>query len=1165
MSEEMKAGVMDATLQGAPTEEMNEEAAKAKAEAEARARRQEERRKRLEGVKAERLKQEEESGRRQGSDDAKLAAREKKLAQLAYAENYRQKLKDDQERRRALRGSKKKVAAAKDDQSSLKQAEYEAMLDAEKRNAENAELLGKFNEKQKASELLAEELRNAPKPERRAYQMTSDGPMYITEDGKELIAGVPAKQKEETFSGIDLSILEGLGGSLSSESGAEPKQADAQEPAEEAPAAVEETPAEEETAPTYSGIDLSALEGLGGSLASESALYNPEDKKAEAADTPTEAAAEEEPAIEESADEAPEEAVEDDDFNITIDAVELLAPIAPAIIDKKENEETAEEIAEEEPATEEEAPAEEPIAEEEAAAEEPAPAPAPANAPSPAPQVIDSKLAALLAGLGTYELVTKKADFGEEFNKKKSEIEEMLATPDEELDAASVPTNDDDNLEYDAGFVYTYEALGLVDKKKVKREKKELRRAKKKEQKLIALGLLPPGKPTVFDDPEYIALNEDAPADNENAEPAPETAALAAMTCDVPEIAERDEEINELKQKKQALEDEIRDSEEADADELRDLRAAEHGAIMSAYAAEKLANDEKLQEEKKAYEQEIAELEARRDQMKAEHEERKRELEDSISSYALLEDNKSDYPNPYESTPTELSSTDGAGIVSISYSAPDGKIYSEEEINEDGEPSEKDELALTAYATLTNAHLERMDKKEFNKRLRKSAKNEEKLIKQDKKLEHKRGDERAVLAERLNVRRLLLESYIADLNCSIIAGSNKYVKKYDRLVSEATGDYNGLLDSFADATGTNPPRVDERISERIIAGEGTPLIPVIHYELVNSISGRKLTREEKNYLRREQLNYLKLDKAIRKDTANGENTSLEPVSLAVTDSAVKRMIKLDNECVKERIAYRTGTIKYELTLAQFHFDENTKAKKRRRGMSSAKLRAMNRDAKKLIKQTKKNNKRYAMVMNGVDTSNVRNSAERARLDTLRQRIIALCTERDEINKRLISLYRDNGKGKGKRNIRNKIAKVRLNASLHMFNKLVPFYQRTKKYNIERSIKEEIWGLMNEHIDLKAYLDECNYRKKHERPKGDMRRWLNTEIKNTKKNIGYVKYDLNKLLYKAKIKNEKQPKIKAQLFFTFILALIIVAVVAAIVFSDQIVAYMSGLFSAWFGI
>ena len=1196
MSEEMKAGVINATLQGAPTEEMNEESAKAKAEAEAKARRQEERRKRLEGVKAERLKQQEESGRRQESDEAKRIAREKKMAQLAHAENYRQKLKDEQERRRALRTSKKKTVVAADDASAIKQAEDDAMLAAKERNEKNAELLNKFNEKQKASELLAEELKNAPKPERKAFKMTPEGPIYITEDGKELIAGIPAKEKEGSFSGIDLSILNGLGGSLASERGpkADVQTAEAQDAAESA---------KEDAIPEPSGIDLSALEGLGGSLASEGALYNPEDRIPEAPATPAEAPAEVEEAPE--AEETPEEEI---DYNISIDAVELLAPIAPVIIDKKENEAAeAQAPAEEEPATEEPT-AEEPVAEE------------PIAEPEPAPDAIDSKLAALLAGLGTYELVTTKADFGDDFNKKKSEIEEMLSEPDDAGDAVSVPERDISNLEYDAGFVYTYEALGLVDKKKVKREKKELRKEKKKEEKLIALGLLPPNGPTVFDELEEdenepeentdelasVAADTEANSEDEANDNTAEAAALGAVALaaagavaatglngdeaepaddelsakeseaneisadenEADELSAKENELNELKQKKQDLEDELLDNEEANADELRNLREVEHSAIMNAYAAEQKADRErlerKLQAEKEAYEQEIAELEARRDQMQKEHEDRKRELKESISGYANLSDDDEDYTTPYDTAPSILSSTDKDGIVSVSYSAPDGKVYNENAAKDYDKLSEKDELALAAHASLTDAHVDRMDKHEFRKRLRKSHKHEEKLIKQDRKLERKRGDEREVLVERLGVRRMLLESYIADLNCSILAESNKYTKKYDRLVSEAAGEYNGLIDVFADKTGTNPPRVDERISERIIAGEGTPLIPIIHYELLNSNKGRRLTREERNYLRREQLNYLKFDKAVRRDYERGENTSLVPDSIAVIESDVKKMIKLDNECVKERIAYRTGTIKYELTLAQFHFDENTKAKRRHRGISSAKLRAMNRDAKKLIKQTKKNNKRYAMVMNGVDLSKVKNEAERARLRVLRQRIVKLCSERNEIDKRLIALYRDNGKGKGKKNVRNKIAKLRLNASLHMFNKLVPYYKKTKKYNIDRSLKEEIWALMNQHIDLKAYLKECIYRKKHERPKGEARRWLNTEIKNTKKSIGYVRYDLEKLLYKAKMKNEKRPNIKAQIFFTFILALIIVAVIAAISFSDQIVSYVSGLFSGWLG-
>ncbi len=1253
MSEEMKNGTAaqtSAQTEAAPTtlDKLNEaKAAAAKADASAKTRRAEDRKKKTESSRAEKQKVREAEQKRLEDEKRKAEAREKRLAQLAYAENYRERQREEQKRRQAARDAKRK--AREDALAKRLQDEDEARIianqqeaeGAELRNAQNDELLRKYSETREAElKRRAELASEAAERSARETSYTPTGPIIISEDGKELLAAI---EPELIYKGVDLSALDGIDSPIPSELNDEKDATAEAAPAEDAPAEapVEDTPAVDEAAAepvaddtvAYTGIDLSALAGLGAPLSSESALEDYLDELDEAKQDTVPAPVSDGDEVKEG---KPRTALPED-YIISIDEQEIIAPTEPKLIGTRKIKKAKEEeapvtneapVAEEAPAAEPErvvisipsTTVSEPVpAEKKPAEKKPAKtvktvtrtitktAPAPTSSEPMVVRIYDSKndrapeLDKYLRGYGTYALVTKKAGFADDVDDRRKSIADEISVPKTAEGGRVVrePSELSDDYEFSAGFVYTYEALGLVDRKKGKRERKERMKQLRHDMKRAKYGL-PPLYAVVADDvmPDEVdegeiddgeSLTEAAVAATAIATAAAAIAAAERVTAEdapsyesaedypvyeeVPdsgaeaagialaaaggailndEYRKRLDEAEALKARRDELAAAVAKDERANRDEIIELRTKENDAMLGSYQAEIDSINDR-------YSREIEELTARRDQIQSSYEAEKARLEESIAGFT----------NPYstENQHVELATrgTDGSHVVTVAYSSPtEPAVMPERRSLPEGESDEKRALERLADGEIADKIVTKMNKRELKDRLRRAERKENKLKRSYKKIERRRVDSTERLVALMALKRELLESYVSDLNYAIVADNSRYTKKYARLVSETTGEYNGLIDDFCVLTGSKTPTVNENIAELIVSGVGCPPIPVIDYVSREKLSEKPSPKREEAERRREQKQLLREDKALQRDRRQGLVRDQEaPDAIALTPKMVKKMMKLDLKTVKARCAYRKATIKYQLSLSNYHFNENTRASQAARVDSNARLRAMRRDTKKLYKVTKANNKRYARVMNGtVKLNRVKHEAERQRIEVLRQRIIARIVERAEINTRLMALYSDDGRGK--KNVRDKIARVRLKAARRSFKKQLHLYRKSKRYFVPMPLKEEAWALMNERTNLAAYLAECKYRKRHEKPKGSLKRALKEEIRNTKRSIKYTERDIYRLLHKMKKKNEKQPSVKAQIIWIVVLAVLVVGGVACAVFYQQILDFIMNLIGSFKG-
>ena len=155
-------------------------------------------------------------------------------------------------------------------------------------------------------------------------------------------------------------------------------------------------------------------------------------------------------------------------------------------------------------------------------------------------------------------------------------------------------------------------------------------------------------------------------------------------------------------------------------------------------------------------------------------------------------------------------------------------------------------------------------------------------------------------------------------------------------------------------------------------------------------------------------------------------------------------------------------------------------------------------------------------------------------------------ERDEVNMKLLALYADENANpeKKRRHQRKRIDKVKLRATKRAFRQQRFLYKEARSFRVPQAQKDRIYEVMNRKTELKAYLAECKYRKRHEHPHSrKAKRAIRKEIKNTKKRLQYAERDFDIFMTKASKRSKRTPDPKIQ----FVWFLLLVAIVCGATF------------------
>ena len=670
-------------------------------------------------------------------------------------------------------------------------------------------------------------------------------------------------------------------------------------------------------------------------------------------------------------------------------------------------------------------------------------------------------------------------------------------------------------------------------------------------------------------------------------------AVVATSKQDQPSYAEANVERataarRNLAAERERLEQKLKEMESAHEKNLANLAARER-------AAEVRSMEMQMSAREAAYKSDISRLNARMIELEKKHLQRENELRNSISEYEMkIADSeaaikaheeiaaayttgkpiKAVVPAAAPEAAPEVAPAAAPEVAApevvapVEFAAPvDDAAYVEHQENK----KLAREIAKESAQIRAAKEIVAIDKKNLAKQLKKSAAVEKKLAKKAaaklKKAKHKKGEARILLqTDYLAIQKLLVESYANDYRLCLEAGNKKQKKNALKKLETATAAYNVGVDNWSALTETVAPKCPATLADDIAAGNVPVIAPVVYVK--PGKKGKKAKAEPKasrKDMEKEACRFEKEDAERDKmlaDLKADEVKAFEPVS----KKAFKKQTEKDIATIKAKIAYRCDKITEALTASKYTFLAEKGKEKAAKRDAMARIKAMKRAEKALIKNTNKDAKRFLELINTDPAKcKARRSADRERMAELRQRIMSLLAQKEDINARLCAAYTDSNevaneskKAKKKsKNVRKKIAAVKLKATKRAYKKQQKTFKKVSRMNLTLAKKEEIYTLMDKKTELAAYLAECNYRVKHEKSKGDAKRALVAEVKATKRRIKINEKDLASYTAKAARRSEKTPSAASKLGWIIVLLLIAGAAVAAYMFGPQIMELVKG--------
>ena len=518
--------------------------------------------------------------------------------------------------------------------------------------------------------------------------------------------------------------------------------------------------------------------------------------------------------------------------------------------------------------------------------------------------------------------------------------------------------------------------------------------------------------------------------------------------------------------------------------------------------------------------------------------------DEDYGSYAQpVAEHKSDYGYPLVDESAVRISHESDPVSKNPESAPkSSKGYDKD----DTDLAEGADAFLEDAETITDAKA--MKRRELNQYLKTAAKTEKKLKKAIKQEERKYTrtsvtEKPEKLIDVMSAKRDLFDLYVSNYMVCTASSDKKDARFFGKCAKQLVRDYNRDLSNYEKLTAQTQTHAENPVD--YIKKHGTPpTLPLPAAEKGKNEDGAKASRKDR---KREQLAYAKDYSDKRRKDKRGRKDAY---------AQAKQRIANDEQTVAARVDYRINKYDYEITRSKFRFGEETGADRRTRKRLLAKLKTMRTGRKSAIKREVENNARYLEVaVADANTVKRRRGAEINDVRAVCERVSLLLTERDGINRRLNSLYRESESVfSASKNSRKRISELKLSVARRVFKSQLKEYRRVSKYPIPLKNKQPLYDAMNDKIELSATKAELEYRLKSERPKGEVRAEMRERLRETKAELRRIDKDIQRLRKKitARVKRTDRPKHQ----FVWLLVLLLVAALVTVAFvflKDEMIA------------
>jgi len=272
-----------------------------------------------------------------------------------------------------------------------------------------------------------------------------------------------------------------------------------------------------------------------------------------------------------------------------------------------------------------------------------------------------------------------------------------------------------------------------------------------------------------------------------------------------------------------------------------------------------------------------------------------------------------------------------------------------------------------------------------------------------------------------------------------------------------------------------------------------------------------------------------------------------------------RQTGADLEAVEARLLAELLELKTKNALYEFSYLrqlEDGAARKARIKLSNELKSAERRMRPARSYEIKDNDRFYRLTLIDISRDRLPSGADRTTLMALQTELCELLERRDELNRRLIELYRGSEGGKKEH------AKGRVDADISgrrsEYRRLAKLNREVCSYRINLEDKKHIFILMDRRIVLSGEYERVRYILNREWPKGEYRKALVQEKKRIEQQMKENRRELDSLVKRVLTKAEKSRKSRIAMGFGWgIFILLVIGGALAYIFRDSIIAWLSG--------
>ena len=338
-------------------------------------------------------------------------------------------------------------------------------------------------------------------------------------------------------------------------------------------------------------------------------------------------------------------------------------------------------------------------------------------------------------------------------------------------------------------------------------------------------------------------------------------------------------------------------------------------------------------------------------------------------------------------------------------------------------------------------------------------------VKAIQKMENSEGQAKVVaILEAMKLKKMIFDSDIELLKATKQSADAKAMAMAKARLTRTVNEYNGLVDEYETIAGNPLTRASVTVADDIINGKPYAVLPDITYTVKDPEDG-----EEKDY------EAAKRDTNRRaKEKAEREISALEAKTIEQGDKDVSVMAK--------EAEFKIAILQSEKDSLRIGFGKATAEIKARTKQIDKEIEAVRKNAKVAAILEKKDNERYyfPVIHEPECTEFPKKNVDLRKVRIIRQRIIELLNERDELNNKLISLYTGSEINADGTNVNQVYRRVKTQAAEKLTLKNKKTAEAVNRLVATPEEKQTIYDLLNRKLDAESSLAVISYRFRNEK-------------------------------------------------------------------------------------